>query len=229
MKKIIILMVLASLLTLIETQAFAQGDAVSAFDGQIIVTETMGEHFSLRSDGLFGDIGRDDFQVGTIHLFTRDPDLSLPGLTGAYAELENVHAESYGLEAETYMGMVPIAAAGEQQTCDVHGSAYGSLDLHYHPQEDLMDKVGASVADENDGNAHTGAEYQIVGGLVLFTDVASGEDGFEHTLGGLRYYFGGEKSLVNRHREDVFTNNVLDSVIADHTSARSAVLTSDIR
>ncbi|WP_139167511.1 hypothetical protein [Desulfuromusa kysingii] len=246
MKKINMLMVFVSLLVLVAPPAFAQGEAVSAINGQVVVTggsldgenmatgsasltAPLGEHFGLRLDGLSGNIDRDDFRVGAIHLFTRDPDLYLLGVTGAHAELENIQVESFSLEVEAYMGMVTIAAAGGQQTGDVHDSTYGSLDLRYYPQKNLMVEVGASVADENDGKAHIGVEYQLVGGLALFADAATGEDGFEHALGGIRYYFGDEKPLINRHREEVSTNNVLDSVIINYASARSAVLASDIR
>ena len=57
-----------------------------------------------------------------------------------------------------------------------------------------------------DGYARFGAEYQPAGwgvpGLTLFADGRVGEHDYSRVIGGLRLYFGGAKSLKDRHRLD---------------------------
>ena len=46
-------------------------------------------------------------------------------------------------------------------------------------------------------------EYQTpINGLSCFAELAKGDNGYDHALFGLRYYFGKNKSLIKRHRED---------------------------
>lgn len=227
MKKILVLFVL---LALICAPAFAQDPAVSAINGKVealggsfdgeegkaaagSLTIPLGERFGVQFDGAFGEIDDDEVKGGGIHLFTRDPELYLLGLTGVYAELENVQLERYGIEAEAYMDQFTLAVNGGLQDGDVDDSVFGSLDLRYYPMDNLMVEAGGSIADTDDGKVHLGAEYQVMAGLAVFADLATGENDYEHAMGGIRYYIGGEKSLVKRHREDDPVNSVIGSVI----------------
>jgi hypothetical protein len=46
-------------------------------------------------------------------------------------------------------------------------------------------------------------EYQTpVRGLSCFADLATSDHGYDQALFGLRFYFGKNKSLIRRHRED---------------------------
>jgi len=182
------------------------------------LTLPISERFGVQFDGAFGEIDDDDLKGGAVHLFARDPQSYLFGLTGLYAELEDTALERYGIETEGYFGLFTIAAAGGYQGGDIDDSTYGSLDLRYYPLENLMVTVGGSIADSDDSKAHIGAEYQVIGGLALFADLAAGENDYEHILGGIRYYFGAEKALIKRHREDDPLNSVLTGVIGGHGS-----------
>ncbi len=178
----------------------------------------IGERFGVQFDGAFGEIDNDEVKGGGMHLFARDPETYLLGLTAVYVELEDVELQRYGVEAEGYFGQFTVAVAGGQQSGDVDDSGYASLNLRYYPLDNLMVEIGGSVADTDDGKAHIGVEYQVMGGLAVFADLATGEDDYDHIIGGVRYYFGAEKSLVKRHREDDTRNNVFDSVIGGYGS-----------
>lgn len=240
MKKIVFLL---ALLTLIYSPVFAEGPAVSAVNGKVDITggsldgedafvgsgslsAPLGEFFGLQLDAAKGEIDSDDVQGGAVHLFMRDPQLYLLGATALYAELDDVEMQRYGAEAEAYMGLFTLAVAGGQQTGDVDDSIYASLDLRYYPLDNLMVEVGGSIADTDDGKAHIGAEYQLMEGLAVYGDLATGEDNYEHALAGIRYYFGTEKSLLKRHREDDPLNKVLASVISAYGSFRPTASTS---
>ena len=46
-------------------------------------------------------------------------------------------------------------------------------------------------------------EYQTrVEGLSLFANASKGDNDYDHVIGGIRYYFGKQKSLIERHRKD---------------------------
>lgn len=88
---------------------------------------------------------------------------------------------------------------------------YGSLNLTWYANDNLALDVGASKADKFD-RQHLGVEYQThVKGLALFADAAQGDNGYDHVMGGLTYYFGGNKTLKQRHREDDPKNLLLDA------------------
>ena len=74
-----------------------------------------------------------------------------------------------------------------------------------------MLEVGVSSADSQE-QLHIGAEYQAMASVSIFADLATGEDDYEHVLVGAKYYFGGDKSLIKRHREDDPPNNILTTV-----------------
>lgn len=164
-------------------------------------------------DGAFGEIGDDQVKGVGLHLFTRDPAAYLLGLVGSYAELESIALERYALEGEAYVGPVTLVAILGHQSGDVDDSAFGSLDLRWYPVENLMVVAGGSFADSDQAKAHIGAEYQLVAGLSAFADFASGESDYDHALFGAKYYFGAEKSLQRRHREDDPSNTVLGGLI----------------
>lgn len=177
------------------------------------MTLPLGNRFGVQLDGAFGEIDADEVKGGGIRLFARDPEKYLLGLTAVYAELENVELGRYGVEAEGYFGQFTVVVAGGQQTGDVDDSGYASLNLRYYPLDNLMVEIGGSVADTDDGKAHIGAEYQIMGGLAVFADLATGENDYDHILGGVRYYFDDGKTLIKRHREADPANQVFLSVI----------------
>jgi hypothetical protein len=78
----------------------------------------------------------------------------------------------------------------------------GRISADWYPLDDL--RLGASYTaafDNNLGKAE--AEYQTPWrGLALTAEVALGDHGYDHWLLGVRYYFGGKKSLRERHRQD---------------------------
>ena len=63
---------------------------------------------------------------------------------------------------------------------------------------------------------HITAEWQVpsrsLPGLALFLDAAKGNKDFDMAIVGVRYYFGGNKSLIQRHRQDDPDNLLGDSL-----------------
>ncbi|ABA88066.1 hypothetical protein Pcar_0809 [Syntrophotalea carbinolica DSM 2380] len=242
--------VLGLFLTLFAGTAMAQGPAVSALngktevfggsvdgDGAIIgagsVSVPLGDLLGLQLDGAWGELDGDDEISGMgLHLFARDPSRYLLGFNISHAELEDFEMRRYALEGEYYAGRFTLAALGGLQEGDVDDAGFGSLDLRWYPLDDLKLELGGSIADD-DERVHLGAEYQVVAGLAVFVDGALGDDDYDHVLAGARYYFGAQKPLIRRHREDDPANNIVAGLlqslgsISDAASSSRAAESSD--
>lgn len=203
----------------------AMADAVSgvngkvdAFAGKIDSSHTenlaaaiampLGKDYGLQLDALVGQIGSNDLEGLGVHAFRRDPSRYLLGATAAYVELGSTTVERYGVEGEWYTSQLTVAGALGYQGGDVSDDGYVSLEGRYYATDDLMVTLGASYADNAD-RFGLGAEYQTpLSGLSLFAVAMNGNDNFDAVVGGLRYYFGSNKSLKQRHREDDPVNSL---------------------
>lgn len=194
------------------------GDELKA--GGLSLTVPLGSRFGLQLDGAYGDLGEDQLKGVDLHLFTRDPENYLLGILGAHSEMQNVDFNRIGLEGEFYRGPVSIVSFLGYQLGDIKETFFGTLDLRWYPMDDLMLVAGGSLADSNDGRLHLGGEYRVWGGFSAYVDVAAGENHYEHALAGLRYYFGGSKNLLRRHREDDPPNPIVNNLLQGLHSIR---------
>jgi len=217
--------------------AFAEGPAVAGINGKvqglygnvdgdeleaggISLTIPLSPHSGLQLDGAYGELGEDQLKGVGFHLFTRDPENYLLGILGAHAELQDVDLNRVGLEGELYNGPVTITSFLGYQHGDLDDTLFGTLDLRWYPADNLMLVTGGSLADSDDSRLHLGAEYQIMAGLSAYVDFAVGENRYEHALFGLKYYFGEQKSLIQRHREDDPANPIVNNVLQGLNSLR---------
>ncbi|MBK1867375.1 hypothetical protein [Taklimakanibacter albus] len=173
--------------------------------------------------GFQADIGAsnklDDTQYGAIgHLFIRDPQTYLFGVTGGGVDGDDTKLYAVGPEAEVYLGNLTLEAWGGYLNIDQDdggGKDSGFIigDVAYYPTDDLRLSVGGKLVDDQQG-LRAGFEYQIGGmPMSVYSKADYGDDDFFSILGGLRFYFGGEdKSLIRRHREDDPRNRTFDLI-----------------
>ncbi len=170
------------------------------------------ENWGFQADGLYANVSDRDFSGAGAHLFRRDPDLGLLGLTGGFVRTSVVDSGWAGLEAERYMGKLTLTLGAGVATIDYDDSApfidasvtdfYASMGLRYYLWDDLMLSSSYSHIFDN-GLVQAELEYQTsIDGLALFAELAAGEHDYDHALLGLRFYFGKAKSLKGRHRRD---------------------------
>lgn len=191
------------------------GDFNSA-DGQNVsgsVAMPLTPNFGLQLDGLYTDVSQREFFGGGVHLFWRDSEKGLVGITGSGVHEEDVYSLQGGFEAEYYLDLFTIGLQGgyakikydieplpfiDTNTTDPYGTAY----LSFYPIENLM--LSASCTSAFDNDLFQGQiEYQTpINGLSLFAEYAQGDNDYDHGLIGMRFYFGEKKSLKKRHRED---------------------------
>lgn len=230
------------LLALIFTAPAISAEAVSSINGKVDTiygnvdgkeaklaagsfTTPLPLNLGLQLDALNGTVGSNHVDGFAGHLFWRNPAVGLFGVTGSTTEYRSNTLERVGVEAEYYLNKFTLAGAHGRQTGDTSHSDYHRLQLTYYPTENLALTVGGSRDIHRDKIA-LDLEYQTpVNGLALFVNSSRGQSGYDHTVAGLRYYFGQRKSLLKRHREDDPLNPLItiSSGFAQHIERREVL------
>lgn len=180
------------------------------FDGSI--TFPLARQFGFQADALYSHIGSLDFYGGAGHLFWRNPDFGLIGVTGGYLTRSGVDTFQVGAEGEYYLdrftfgffaGAGSISYDHSAPLIDTNPTRFiGRVSADWYALEELRLGVSCTTAFRN--NLVKGeAEYQTpIRGLAVTAEVAVGDHHYDHWLLGVRYYFGGNKSLRDRQRRD---------------------------
>jgi len=170
-------------------------------------TAPLGNAFGLQLEGGGGaQDGHDYYGVGG-HLFTRDPDLYMLGVFGAYAESGDFGFDvtRVGAEGELYLSALTISGAAGYQFSNAMGdSTFGSIDLRWYVSNNFYVQGGGSIEDDR-AFGKVAAEWQpgfaALPGLAFNVHGVWGEDDYQSVMGGLTYYFGSAVSLKDRHRK----------------------------
>ena len=125
-----------------------------------------------------------------------------------------------GGEGEYYVGSVTLGGnAGYQFGRGIEDGFFGIASLRGYLTDDLALAVSAHYAEGSGTSVSIGAEFQPglggLPGLAVFADATAGSDDFMQALFGIRYYFGAPKSLIDRHRRDDPTANLVQDAIAN--------------
>lgn len=185
------------------------------------VTFPIADALGFQFDGYYADIDDADAFGGIgAHLFWRDNEVGLLGLSAGAVEGDFVKTYEFSVEAEYYFNQFTFGArAGYAEIeydftvpyidSDKWG-AYGKAYVGFYAFDDLW--VSASVENRFENtNYGVDIEYQTpIDGLSLFGNASKGNDDYDHAYVGLRYYFGGKKSLKGRHRRDDPKNMLID-------------------
>ncbi len=160
-------------------------------------------YFGAQFDGLYGQLDNRSVFGGGAHAFWRNSDYALLGLTASYLQHRNADLWQIGGEGEVYWNQITLAGQLGNQSGDLGNDAYGNMDVHYYLSEDNLMLSGGGGQFDGSTVWGGGAEFLTgLGGLSLFATGGRSGDGAYYGLGGFRYYFGAEKSLMLRHRED---------------------------
>jgi hypothetical protein len=164
--------------------------------------------FGFQADGMIGSLGGEAVGAIGAHLFWRDPAAAL---LGVYADVGFNNSAAIGsigrvgAEGELYLERLTLKALLGGQFGDSSGF-FDKVTLSYYPGDDLELYVGHRYLP---GRGHSGAAgFEFLTGalapanVALFTEGQVGENGYAAGYGGIRFYFGPEKSLIRRHRED---------------------------
>lgn len=193
----------------------AVGGNIDSKDSKAVLgsfTTPLGQNYGLQLDALVGDVDSDSSHGYGFHGFWRDSDKGLLGLTGSQVESSGNKLKRLGFEGEYYFPNFTLAGEIGKQQGDVPSAEYGNLDLTWYPNNHVALSIGGNKADSVN-RQHVGVEYQTtMKGLSLFADVAQGNGDYDHFMLGLTYYFGQQKSLKQRHRQDDPRNMLLNAI-----------------
>ena len=223
--------VLASgMAVLASSGAWAEGPAVSEVNGKFSVegggvgsnshgssglgvaegsfTVPLGYSFGLQLDAGAATAYNNFYGGGAAQLFWRDPQRGLFGGFASVAGGNGATLSWYGAEAEYFAGPVTLGASGGYQAAYYAAVSSGGLvmgRLTYYPIPDLALTAGGGVV-ANNGFGRLRLEYQpeLNGRRLMsfFVNGGAGADASYSVTGGIRFYFGPEKTLIRRHRED---------------------------
>ena len=183
-------------------------NSVFFFEGS--ATTPLGHDFGLQIDGIAGLHDGDGFGGGAAHLFWRDPSTGMIGLYGsgfANTAGRNYTVGNVGVEGAFYFGQFTLEGLVGAQFVDVLDTdIFGAAVAAVYPIEDLRLHGGYRYwFGEHIGMV--GFEWQLPGqthdsiNFGLFADAQFREDA-TGVWGGVRIYFGSQKPLIRRHRED---------------------------
>jgi len=181
---------------------------VTEGSASVPIAQTLGFQF----DALYADVEDVDFEGIGGHFFWRDHKVGLLGLSFGGVFGDEVDSYEFSVEGEYYLDWLTLGAkAGyaaieyENEVPFIETDESGAFGLIYataYPVDDLSITLGAESRFDNN-SLRLDAEYELpIDGLSIFTRAMVADNDYEHVLVGLRYYFGGEKSLKNRHRQD---------------------------
>lgn len=184
------------------------GDALISGLGSLSLP--LGCTFGLQADiGVIDELDRTTYG-GAVHLFTRDPESYLLGVTGGYFDAGGTDIWAVGPEAELYFGQFSLEAWGGYVDFDSDSDGFAFVDAAFYPTDDLRVSVGGTIIGDQEF-LRGGLEYQFADPMSLSLAAKVGENDYVSVTGGLSFYFGGEsKSLIRRHREDDPRNRILD-------------------
>lgn len=183
-------------------------DGFAVFMGTGSVTVPVSHSWGFQGDAMVGSLDGNLMGAVGAHLFWRDPSTGLLGIYGDVGAvdggLSNTISRIAG-EGELYLDNFTIRALIGGQFGDSDGF-FDKVTLSYYPTPDLELYIGHRFLPDRGNFGAVGLEY-------LFTPLAApqisfyaegrfGEDGYSAGYGGLRFYFGPPKPLMNRDRED---------------------------
>ena len=180
------------------------GKGASSFDG--VFSAPLGQSFGLQLEGSTGRLIGNNYSGLGGHLFWREPSRGLVGLVGSFQKLGGTSGNRNGAEGEAYLERFTVVVRGGQQSGDIQHGGYIGLGGRYYISDNVAFNLGY---DRSPGSINTngiGMEWQPtnwgIPGLSLFAR-GSGSTGGNHALAvGVRFYVGGNKTLIQRHRND---------------------------
>lgn len=186
-----------------------------SFEGKTVegsFSVPVAEIFGFQFDGLYGDVEDVEFKGVGAHFFWRDFETGLIGLSAGGISGDVVDSFELGVEAEYYIDWLTLGAKGGYSSIEYdqpvpfietdESGAFGLVYATMYPLEDLSLTFGVEQRFDNT-SVRCDVEYELpVDGLSILARTMIAEHDYEHVLFGLRYYFGGEKTLKQRHRHD---------------------------
>lgn len=177
--------------------------------GQASITTGIGHRFGFQADALVSKVDNDDVRGLAAHFFWRNPETAMVGLVASALEVDDIRVERLGVEGEYFTNSFTVAGAVGNQGGDVESDVFGRAEVTYYATDNMAISLAGTKVDD-DNRASLDFEYQTsLSGLALFASAENGNDSYSAAHAGVRFYFGKDKNLKRRHREDDPKNPLL--------------------
>jgi hypothetical protein len=182
--------------------------AVGTAEGSIAAP--LGSRFGAQLDGIASTSYSSFLGGGGAHVFWRDSTIGLAGPVAALGGGRGATVGLYGAEGELYAGIFTVGALGGYLSATspsgvVPSGGVWQGRLTVYPIADLALSLGGGQ-EAGFGSGSVTIEYQPAfiarHNVSLFVDSDIGENGYYRVTSGVRFYFGPEKTLIRRQRED---------------------------
>jgi len=177
------------------------GSSANALSGTLTIPTV--ENWGLQLDIATGDVANNSFKAIGSHLFWRNPQEALVGLVLEHSEMDQQEFHTAGIETEWYFSSSTLTLGGGHLEGDgIDDDSYADIGYTHYLTNDWLISVAGSQLDNFD-SLLLSSEYQLPdSNISLFVEIASGENNHDSFSVGARYYFGSQKLLKLRHRED---------------------------
>lgn len=183
----------------------------AAISGSVSVP--LSERMGLQIDGAAGTLDDGNFHGIGGHIFSRDPEVGLFGIVGAYVDIDrdapflDQDIGYIAAETEIYLDDFTFSAvAGGSFGENLDDGFFGSVDFGWYATEDFFLTIGAATSGETSIVGTASFEWQPAvdgwSGMSFFAEGAVGSDDFASVNAGIRFYFGNGPTLKDRHRRD---------------------------
>ena len=209
--------------------AYGNLDSTDAWINGGSFSAPIAESFGVQLDALYADVsGGDEYGGFGGHFFWRDYEVGLFGVSAGGVWSSDVDTYEISLEGEYYYGLLTFGARAGFASIELESNALitrdldeeGAFGLVYttiYPLEDMSVLAGFEYRFDNPA-FRLEAEYAVSScGLSIFAQGLFANDDYEQGVIGLRYYFGSEKTLQERHRQDDPRNILKDLLVGTFT------------
>jgi len=231
---------------------FGALDFFDRFDGAFLEASLalpVGDSLGVQIDGFLhdrdtdGPVSRKQIYGLGGHVFSRDPDTGLFGIYAGFVEQEDAFltSQSIALEAEFYLDNMSLEFLAGADVLEIDDGLFstsatetffaGEAVAAFYPNENLR-LYGGVAHNFEETRALAGVEWQVSDDLqapTLFAKAELGED-FTSVAAGISFFFWGDnKSLIRRHREDGVQNRLQDNLAAADRCGQQIVVESFFR
>ena len=185
------------------------------------VSAPLGCAFGAQIDGALSHIGGPLSGGAAAHLFYRNPDSGLLGVTGSYEPTGGVGTTRVGPELEAYLGSLSLEGwAGYAFTDSGAQDWFAAADAAIYPTDNLRLSAGWRHSFGTDVGVGR-AELQIPDTSVsLFAEGQVGTQNYSSIKAGINVYLGApKKPLIARHRSDDPRNRLFELLAAQVTGS----------
>jgi hypothetical protein len=189
----------------------SQGGQSAVGIAQGSVSAPLGQSFGVQVDGAAATASSSFFGGGGVQAFWRDPAIGLLGPAAAIFGLPGSRTGLYVGEAEYYAGIVTLGAmAGYKDVVsfrpgNASSGGYFQGQVRLYPLPDLALSLLASSAAgkfQGAGIVEYQPQFATLHNIAFFAEASAGDNSTYWITAGIRFYFGADKTLIRRHRED---------------------------